>query len=149
MLLAAVPMLCPLCVQRCLGQELGVLSSPLLPRITPLPQRLQVEMEFPNKQQQDGVVYTFTAVAWNEFGHSKPSPPKAFKTPRRPDPPTVDLVELLAPTDGEPYGSLAVTVTDPLDSGFLGEWVAMRLAGRLWLAGTSTTCARHATPRSD
>lgn len=113
------------------------------------PLNLQVELEFPNKQHQDGMVYTFTAVAWNEFGHSKPSPAKAFKTPRRPDPPVIDLVELLPQVDGEPYGSLAVTVTDPLDSGFNGEQGApdwQEACGWLW---RNLCAARRSVPGAD
>lgn len=78
---------------------------------------LQVELKFANYEHQHSMEYTVTAIAVNEFGESKPSKAVTYTTPRRPDTPVIDSVEVLPPTDREPFGAIAVTVTETDDGG--------------------------------
>lgn len=61
-----------------------------------------------------GAKYSVTATAWNEYGESEPSEADEYWTPAGPDPPEIDFVEVLPPSDREPFGSLAITINDPI-----------------------------------
>lgn len=77
----------------------------------------QFEVKFNNFAHQDGMNYSITATAWNEFGESAASEPYKYTTPARPDAPVIDSVEVQPPTDREPFGSLAVTINNDTNTG--------------------------------
>lgn len=77
---------------------------------------LQVMLSFANKAHQNGVEYSITATASNEFGASKPSGAFVYKTPRRAFRPIIESVEL--PSDNhETFDPLLVTVAQTGDGG--------------------------------
>lgn len=70
----------------------------------------QVVLTFPRKPPLDGMEYTITATASNEFGESAESEPFQYKAPLKPAPPTVTYIAV-PDEERETYGPLAVVVT--------------------------------------
>ena len=91
-------------------------------RVSParLPACLQVQFKFANREHQDGVEYSITAIAWNEFGESAASEEFEYTTPRKPFQPVIDSIFVEPFTGQEPYGSITVTI-DEVDDGGSGE----------------------------
>lgn len=89
----------------------------------------QIELSFHNKEHENGMLYTITATAFNEFGESAASEPFEYTTPTSPEAPVIDSIEVLPPaqtrrrrllappTDRETFGSLAVTINQTEDGG--------------------------------
>lgn len=86
----------------------------------------QVDLSFTNLVHQFNTTYNMTAVAVNDFGASQPSAAFQYTTPVTSNAPILDFVEVLPPTDLEPFGSLAVTINTTADGGSGACWACLR-----------------------